>query len=209
MDSDFWNTEFRQDPDYVDVADQILGPEVRGLTLGTALDLGCGSGKNALILAELGWTVIGVDWAEEAIRLARQATRGRDLEATFIVADTTKWTPGTQFNLVVSTYTLPGGENSRHVLQTAANAVAPVGTLIIAEWDRSMAEVWPFAAEDLTTPDEIAGVLRGLAVERAEVRRIDVFAKDDPRASSGTAANVAFVRARRRAQRPGEPTSGP
>ena len=149
------------------------------------------------------------DWAEEAIRLAKQAARGRDLEATFIVADTTKWTPGTQFNLVVSAYALPGGENSRRVLQTAANAVAPAGTLIIAEWDRSMAEVWPCAAEDLTTPDEIAGVLRGLAVERAEVRRIEAFAKDDPRASSGTAANVAFVRARRRAQRPDEPTSGP
>ena len=196
-DAAFWSSEFTEGPDYVDVPDQILGPEIRDLNPGFALDLGCGSGKNCLMLAALGWAVTGVDWAEEAIRLARDAAQIRGLEVTFIEADTTKWSPSRQFDLVISTFALPGREDSRRVLRTAVNALSPGGTLIVADWDRSMAEVWPFEAEDLATPEEIADQLAGLQVERLEVRRIEAFAKDDPRASGGTAAKVAFGRSSR------------
>jgi 2-polyprenyl-3-methyl-5-hydroxy-6-metoxy-1,4-benzoquinol methylase len=197
MDATDWNNEFKDSPDYVDVRDHILGPELESLSPGTALDLGCGSGRNALQLAQLGWRVVGVDWADHAIGLANQAASNQGLDAAFVVADTTTWIPETEFDLVVSTYALPGGEDSRRVLGTAAKAVAPGGTLIIAEWDKSMAEVWHFDADDLMTPDEIAVLLPGLEVERAEVRRIQAFTEGDPRAYAGLTANVAFVRARR------------
>lgn len=197
MDSSFWDGEFQGNPDFVNVADHVLASELEALTPGTALDLGCGSGPNALRLAERGWTVLGVDWSAQAITLARQAARDRSLSATFIAADTTAWRPDGQFDLVYSTYALPGGDASRRVLTTAAAAVAPGGTLLIVEWDRSMAKVWPFPEEDLTTPDELVAELPGFDIERAEVRRMEVFTKDDPRATAGTRANVAIVRARR------------
>jgi SAM-dependent methyltransferase len=162
-----------------------------------ALDLGCGSGKNALKLAELGWVVVGVDWADRALGLADVVARRAGLDATFIVADTTKWKPERPFDLVISTYALPGGEDSRRVLATAVDAVAPGGTLIIAEWDKSMAEVWGFDEADFMTPDEIVPLLSGLEIDRAEVRRIEIFGKEDPRAYAGTKANVILVRAHR------------
>jgi SAM-dependent methyltransferase len=193
----FWNTEFTKSPAYVDVSDHILTLEIRGLSPGSALDLGCGSGKNVVILAELGWMVTGVDWADEGIRLARGAVQERGLNARFIVADTTTWSPDRRFDLVISTFALPGKEESQRVLRSAVNALAPGGTLIVADWDRSMADVWPFEAEELATPEEIAEQLVGREVERLEVRRLEAFAKDDPRASRGTATNVAFVRGRR------------
>jgi SAM-dependent methyltransferase len=34
---------------------------------GRAVDLACGEGRNALFLAERGWTVIGVDFSARAI----------------------------------------------------------------------------------------------------------------------------------------------
>jgi SAM-dependent methyltransferase len=199
MDRDFWHKAYEEDPDGAVVTDFFLDNEVRDLKPGRALDLGCGTGLNALKLAEHGWSVVGVDWVESAIELAQQTASERSLDAEFIVADTTAWEPQFKFDLVITTYALPGGEMSRRVLQTALAALDCGGTLIVAEWDRSMSDVWGFEDDVLMTPREIALQLPGLDVEIAEVRRVeDAFpVPDDPRGKGGQAANVAFVRARR------------
>ena len=46
---------------------------VEGLEPGDALDLACGTGRNALWLASRGWNVIGLDSAPTAIEVARAA----------------------------------------------------------------------------------------------------------------------------------------
>ena len=199
MDREFWNDAYQEDPDHTVVEDFFLGDEVKGLQPGAALDLGCGTGPNALMLAERGWSVVGVDWAEHAIELATQATADRGLDATFVVGDITAWKSPAEFDLVISTYALPGGEDNRRVLQTSLDALAQSGTLIVAEWDRSMAQVWFFEEEDLMTPEAIVALLPGLEIEKAEVKHIEnAFpSPDDPRGEAGSAANVAFVRARK------------
>jgi len=197
-DQDFWNDAYRQDPDQVMVADHLLNQELEGLPVGTALDLGCGSGANALKLAVRGWSVVGVDWAEHAIELATRFAQEQGLNATFYVDDTTTWEPPTTFDLVISTYALPGGEDSKRTLQTALKALAPGGTLLVAEWDKSMSVVWGFAEDELLSPEQIVELLQGLEIEKAEVRHVEnVFSAEDPRAQKGTSANVAFVRARK------------
>ena len=129
----FWNEAFLEDPDQVMVRDLILDRELPGLVVGTALDLGCGSGGNVLKLAGWGWLVTGVDWSERAIELARQAAEASRLDVQFVVADITNWQPAGLFDLVFCTYALPGGEGNRRVLEMAVNALAPGGTLLIAE----------------------------------------------------------------------------
>lgn len=47
------------------VADDSIDP-------GRAIDIGCGTGTNALFLARHGWQVVGVDFAAPAIRAARR-----------------------------------------------------------------------------------------------------------------------------------------
>src|SRR4051812_20715572 len=59
----------------------------RGGFKGHVLDLGCGSGENALFLAEQGLDVLGVDRVEGAIRLARAKAAARKSKATFEAAD--------------------------------------------------------------------------------------------------------------------------
>jgi SAM-dependent methyltransferase len=54
---------------------------------GSVLDAGCGTGENALCVASLGLSVVGVDVAETAVSLARQKASARDIEADFLVAD--------------------------------------------------------------------------------------------------------------------------
>jgi SAM-dependent methyltransferase len=199
MDRDFWNDAYKEDPDQTVVEDFFLSDEVEGLQPGTALDLGCGTGPNALMLAERGWSVVGVDWAGHAIELATQAAADRVLDATFVVGDITAWDPTGEYDLVINTYALPGGDNNCRVLQTALGALAQGGTLIVAEWDRSMGQVWGFAEDDLMTPDQIVALLPGLEIEKAEVRHVEnAFpSPGDPRGDGGAAANVAFVRARK------------
>ena len=54
---------------------------------GSVLDAGCGTGENALHLASLGLSVLGVDVAETALAIARAKADDRELEVEFAVAD--------------------------------------------------------------------------------------------------------------------------
>ena len=54
---------------------------------GTVLDAGCGTGENALHLASLGLSVVGVDVAETALALAREKAADRGLDVEFAAAD--------------------------------------------------------------------------------------------------------------------------
>jgi SAM-dependent methyltransferase len=49
-----------------------------------AVDLGCGTGKSAVWLAERGFDVVGVDLAPTAIREARALARSRGVKAAFL-----------------------------------------------------------------------------------------------------------------------------
>src|SRR6267154_361279 len=57
------------------------------LTPGRALDLACGSGRNALWLAAQGWSVTAVDGAPAAIEILRKRAGERGLQVDARVAD--------------------------------------------------------------------------------------------------------------------------
>jgi len=54
---------------------------------GTVLDAGCGTGENALLVASLGFSVLGVDVAESALAIAREKASERGIEVDFAAAD--------------------------------------------------------------------------------------------------------------------------
>jgi 2-polyprenyl-3-methyl-5-hydroxy-6-metoxy-1,4-benzoquinol methylase len=71
----------------------ITPPEVMEFIAGTppgkALDLGCGTGTNAITLARHGWQVTGVDFAPKAIRQARRKAEAASFKIDFHCADVT------------------------------------------------------------------------------------------------------------------------
>jgi len=54
---------------------------------GAVLDAGCGTGENALHIASLGLSVLGVDVAETALAIAREKADERGIEVEFGTAD--------------------------------------------------------------------------------------------------------------------------
>jgi 2-polyprenyl-3-methyl-5-hydroxy-6-metoxy-1,4-benzoquinol methylase len=56
---------------------------------GRALDLGCGTGTNAITLGQNGWQATGVDFVPKAIHTARRKAKAAGLSIDFHVADVT------------------------------------------------------------------------------------------------------------------------
>ncbi len=141
------------------------------LPSGTALDLGCGSGQNSIWLGARGWRVHCVDVARGAIERAEAAAADAGVEATFERADVTSWRTKDRYDLVISTYALPSrGPGRVHALTVARDAVAPGGTLLIADFDESLADSGWMAPEHLVSLDELTEALPGFELDEAEVR---------------------------------------
>ena len=54
---------------------------------GAVLDAGCGTGEHALLVASLGFSVLGVDVAETALAIARKKATARGIQVEFAAAD--------------------------------------------------------------------------------------------------------------------------
>jgi SAM-dependent methyltransferase len=66
---------------------EVVRLAAEGEIVGDVIDLGCGTGENALHLASLGRRVLGVDGSSVAVALAREKAAARGLQATFLVGD--------------------------------------------------------------------------------------------------------------------------
>jgi SAM-dependent methyltransferase len=96
----------------------------RGRFAGAVLDVGCGTGENALHLASLGLSVLGVDVAETALAIARAKADDRGIEAEFAAADAFQLQRlGRRFATVLDCgllHTLDGQERPRYVASLAS-----------------------------------------------------------------------------------------
>ena len=101
------------------------------------LDVGCGTGENALLLAGLGCDVVGIDLAAEAVQRARAKAADRGLQATFVVHDATELGAlGGVFDMALDVglfHALGDGERPRYAASLAA-AVRPGGRACLLCW---------------------------------------------------------------------------
>ncbi len=71
-----------------ELKDLIEGPAAR--TPGKALDLGCGTGTNAVYMAQHGWQVTAIDFVPSAIATARAKAKAANVSPRLIVGDATR-----------------------------------------------------------------------------------------------------------------------
>ena len=137
MDSRQWDERYGGDElVWSSTPNQFLVTGVDGLPVGRAVDLACGEGRNAIWLAEQGWTVTGVDFSPAGLAKAERLAALRGVDVTWIESPVEHWTaPPGGFDLVAMLYLqLPQPARSA-ALTTAASAVAPGGTLLVVAHD--------------------------------------------------------------------------
>lgn len=85
-----WDASYRDGPAPWDIGrpqPTIVRLASAGRFSGAVLDAGCGTGENALHVASLGLSVLGVDVAETALAIAREKSRARGIKVEFAAAD--------------------------------------------------------------------------------------------------------------------------
>jgi SAM-dependent methyltransferase len=167
-----------------------LPDAIAGLAPGRALDLACGGGRHALLLAERGFTVDAVDASRQGLNiLEREATR-RGLAARIAthLADLEAEPPGftllpARYDLVLDFYFL-----HRPLLQRVPVTLRPGGLFVAAIHYHEPGAEQPHAF--VLAPGELAAIVAGWGFEV-------VHAREGPSREGGHNHATAEVVARR------------
>ena len=96
---------------------------------GRALDVACGTGRNALCLARHGYAVDAIDAAEEALRLGEEQARSEGLQVSWLQADLDEYLPDElTYQVVVNCFYL-----NRGLLPHLMRALAEGGYIFIEQ----------------------------------------------------------------------------
>jgi SAM-dependent methyltransferase len=130
-----------------------------GLPVGRALDLACGTGRNALWLAQKGWKVTAVDGASAAIEalLARAHTLGVTVDARVANLEAKEYQIEPEgWNLVCICYYL-----QRDLFEVAQRGLAPGGVIISIV---HLSDPGEEGTEHRLVAGELAGYFRDLEI---------------------------------------------
>jgi SAM-dependent methyltransferase len=109
---------------------------------GTVLDLGCGQGRDALLAASHGHSVVGVDFSPTGVSQMQQAAAARGLAVEGVVADVVSYRPRRKHGIVILDrvlHMLPSEEDRVWVLRSASRATRLKGYVLIADTPRHQA----------------------------------------------------------------------
>ncbi|MBF9129528.1 class I SAM-dependent methyltransferase [Plantactinospora sp. S1510] len=174
--AEFWEKHYRDaDPDWGIRPNAVLTDVVDGLSpaAGSALDLGCGHGGDALWLAAQGWRVTAVDVSATALRRVVSGAETAGVADRVVAArhDLSRSFPDGAYDLVSACYFhSPVDIDRTEVLRRAAQTVTPGGLLLVV--DHASIAPWSWNAHGHTrfpTPQETLDGLRldeGWHIER-------------------------------------------
>ena len=175
MNRDQWDQRYvGDDLVWTSIPNQFLVSEVTDLPAGSAVDLACGEGRNAVWLAEQGWKVTGVDFSPVGLAKAQRLADAHQVQVEFVESAVEEWAaPPDGFDLVAVFYLqLPQPERLA-ALTVASTSVAHGGTLLVVAHDHDNLtkgfggppnEAVLYSVDDVTSAAEDSG----LVVERAE-----------------------------------------
>lgn len=167
----------RPQPVWVGLVDEMTSP---------VLDSGCGTGEHALLLAERGMEVVGIDVSPRAIELAKEKASRRGLKVNFRVGDVLSLEGlGRRFATVIDSavfHVFDDTDRARYV-ESLASVLEPGGVLfLLAFSEHTPGREGP---RRVTQAELRAAFADGWEVQRIEPAQIEVredYALDPARA---------------------------
>ncbi len=150
-----------QDKDFSDgwQVDSWLAAQQQFLEQGTALDVACGRGRNALYLAKQGYQVTAIDYSQVALQQLQDQATKRQLQLSTIQVDLelAPDLPADQFDLVINFYYL-----HRPLLPALQNLVKPGGLMIMRTFSNAGDfEPCRLKPEMVLAKDELKAIFNG------------------------------------------------
>jgi SAM-dependent methyltransferase len=150
---------------------RFVAGELAELPPGRAIDLGTGEGRNAIWLAERGFTVTAVDFSKVGLARAAGLAAARGVSVDWVHADLLNYRPAAgAYDLVLIAYIQLPADRLTALARTAAAALAPGGTLLAIGHDRDNLTRGHGGPQDLSvlwTADLVTAGLDGLTVQQA------------------------------------------
>ncbi|MGZ4448001.1 class I SAM-dependent methyltransferase [Oryzihumus sp.] len=161
---------------------QFVAAETATLPPGRAVDLAAGEGRNAIWLAQQGWSVTAVDFS--AVGLEKGRRLAGDADVTWVCADATTWVPdaevGASYDLAVLAYLQLPSAQRREAVRRAWEALRPGGTFLLVAHDTTNLAEGTGGPQDPAVLMSAADVLGDLAGEPYEVLHADRVARVVP-----------------------------
>ncbi|EST37513.1 hypothetical protein N566_12615 [Streptomycetaceae bacterium MP113-05] len=166
---------------------------------GSVLDVGCGTGSLAMLLAEAGHLVTGVDAAPGMVWRARAKTEAAGVRARFLLGEAADPPVGDRpFDTVLERHVVWTLPDPRRALRRWVSLLRPGGRLVLVEgrWRQSAAtrgEPYVAGAETLpwhggVSADELAAAVRPLV---ADLHVVSL--SDDPALWGGPVADERYA----------------
>lgn len=106
------NKNYRAEAIYIDTLIQEWNPGAK-----TILNLGCGTGKHDVLLAEMGYTIVAVDLSETMIEIAKLENSHPNID--YRIADVRSVEVGAKFDAVISLFHVMSYQTTRNDLRSA------------------------------------------------------------------------------------------
>jgi SAM-dependent methyltransferase len=136
----------------------ILRNWVHSFPRGRALDIACGSGRNALYLADSGFTVDAIDISLPALKLVGMGSYDRGTSVNLILADLDKYTilPNI-YDLISCTFYL-----NRDIVPNIRNGLKPGGFIV---YEQHYLNDYTFPLGFKLKPKELLGLFKGFDIK--------------------------------------------
>lgn len=146
----------REKNDWINLFTKVIGRESVSI-----LDVGVGTRVLALVLAEMGHKITGVDIAEEMVEKAREKFKNNNLSGSFIVGDAEKLPfADNSFDVVINRHVVWTLPNPEKAMREWKRVIKTGGKLIIIDgnWGKHLSlhkKIWRFIGQLLILLTEI------------------------------------------------------